>query len=194
MSTSLELPAAFDIRALSYLTHVDENLCCPICHSPLIDPITTKCRHTFCSDCIIDALKVSKSCPVDRSPLESEDITMAPVVLANLVDDLTVFCPNSELGCTTSLPRGSVKRHLKDDCDYISVQCPGPDCQQNILRKDVSGEECVHMNELCPYCSSIVRRLDTKVSFQSMMAGLMRPRIHVYWPGVNLAPPRYVEP
>ncbi|TGZ81908.1 hypothetical protein EX30DRAFT_305645 [Ascodesmis nigricans] len=153
---------SFDLRSLTYITHVDDNLCCPICQSPLVDPFTTSCRHTFCLACITDALKVSKSCPVDRSPLDTADIKMAPVVLANLVNDLTVLCPNHALGCSATLSRGNVEGHLKEDCQYVTVDCPG--CGEKIMRKDRQGdsEDCVHVEEACRYCSEKHRKLDMK--------------------------------
>lgn len=151
----------FDLRALTYLTHVDDNLCCPICHSPLVDPTTTKCRHTFCSDCIADALEISSTCPVDRTPLELQDITMAPVVIANLVNDLVVLCPNSNLGCTSTQPRSFVGGHLKDECRFVTVDCVG--CNERILRRDVH-EECMHQEIVCTHCSVTLRKLDLEVS------------------------------
>ena len=32
-----------DLRAISYVDEVDENLLCPICHGALIEPVTSRC-------------------------------------------------------------------------------------------------------------------------------------------------------
>ncbi|KAI5795562.1 hypothetical protein EDC01DRAFT_56340 [Geopyxis carbonaria] len=61
---------------------------------------------------------------------------MAPVVIANLVNDLVVLCPNSNLGCTS---------------------CVG--CSERILRRDVH-EECMHQEIVCTHCSATLRKLD----------------------------------
>ncbi|TGZ83896.1 hypothetical protein EX30DRAFT_338493 [Ascodesmis nigricans] len=173
-ATSPNPAPVFDIRALTYVTHVDDNLCCPICQSPLVEPFTTSCRHTFCSECITNALKASKTCPVDRTPLDTKNINMAPVVLANLVNDLTVLCPNHRdgLGCTATLPRGNVEGHLKEDCLYVTVACPG--CEEKIMRKDLQDDVCVHVEEECSYCSGMHRKLDMK-EHETVCPGLTTP-------------------
>ena len=153
---------SLDLRALTYLTTVDENLCCPICRSPLLEPKTTKCRHTFCAECIEGALKLSPTCPVDRSKLNPEDIFAAPVVVTNLVNELKVLCPNAAAGCNSTFPRSLVAGHLKDECKFITVECPG--CKESILRKDAR-EECLHKNTECPHCVATVLRLDMEVRF-----------------------------
>lgn len=152
--------ATFDIRGLSYLSHIDDNLCCPICHSPLIDPVSTQCRHTFCNECICGALEQSVTCPVDRKPLQPEDISMAPIMIANLVNDLVVLCPNSELGCATSCPRYLIGRHLEDNCQFVAVKCSG--CKEAILRKD-SESQCMHQEIECEFCFTKIRKSDSQV-------------------------------
>ncbi|KAL7269332.1 hypothetical protein RUND412_008013 [Rhizina undulata] len=146
-----------DLRALSYLTSVDDNLCCPICHAPLINPVNTSCRHTFCAACIAEALRCSQTCPVDRKPLRSEDLTAAPIMIANLVNDLIVICPNSEIGCPASCPRHLMGGHLREDCKYVPVKCSG--CEESIARKNAN-TECLHKLVECEYCSMSVRKLD----------------------------------
>src|SRR5256885_12068627 len=64
-----------DLRSLEYVSAVNENLVCPICHVALVDPIITSCEHIFCRDCLEEAYTISQSCPVDRLPLRKpEDI------------------------------------------------------------------------------------------------------------------------
>jgi len=154
-------PTTFDIRSLTYLAAVDDNLCCPICRSPLVDPETTKCRHTFCADCISGALENSDTCPVDRSPLSPGDVSAAPVMIANLVNDLEVRCPNSALGCLCTLSRALVKGHLKEACGFVTVDCPG--CNESILRRDRRTEGCMHGEVECEHCTAMVRKLEMEV-------------------------------
>ncbi|KAG1461468.1 hypothetical protein G6F56_005724 [Rhizopus delemar] len=42
---------------------------CSICYSPLIDPITTSCGHTFCKLCLNHLMQQSKHCPICRYQL-----------------------------------------------------------------------------------------------------------------------------
>lgn len=152
--------SSLDLRTLTYLSHVDDNLCCPICRSPLIDPETTKCRHTFCADCISGALEMSSTCPVDRNPLGAGDVSAAPIMITNLVNDLVVLCPNGGLGCTATQPRSLVKGHLKEDCGFVVVDCPG--CDEKIMRRDLRGE-CRHAEIECTHCLAMIRQLEMEV-------------------------------
>jgi hypothetical protein len=163
--------STLDLGNLSYLSPVDDNLCCPICHSPLTDPVHTKCRHTFCSTCIAGALETSKTCPVDRKPLKLEDVSAAPIMISNLVNDLVVLCPNFELGCCMTCARHLLGGHLREDCAFVSVQCAG--CNDKILRKD-SGSECLHQLVECRFCFSSFRRLDMEVCL-SLLPEILPP-------------------
>lgn len=164
MSTTTTAPSythsSFDLRALTYITQVDDNLCCPICRSPLIEPETTKCRHTFCADCIAGALEISPTCPVDRNPLGDGDVLPAPMMVTNLVNDLVVLCPNSPLGCTATQARGLVRGHLKDACGFVTVDCLG--CEEKIMRRDLH-DECMHTEVECLHCSALTRQLEMEV-------------------------------
>ncbi|KAI5806730.1 hypothetical protein DFH27DRAFT_356186 [Peziza echinospora] len=146
-----------DLHSLNYLSPIDHNLCCPICRSPLVDPVHTSCLHTFCSACITKALERSSTCPVDRSALSAENVSPAPIMIANLVNDLVVFCPNAELGCPITCARYLVGSHLSHDCGFVYVDCK--QCDEKVLRKD-SEKECLHQLQDCPNCLERVRGVD----------------------------------
>ncbi|KAK6337887.1 hypothetical protein TWF696_001365 [Orbilia brochopaga] len=148
-----------DLRALDYLTVPSANLLCPICHSPLITPVQTRCLHTFCSACISLSLDRSLSCPVDRKPLSHDDVTPAPIMIANLVNDLPVLCPNRERGCTASCARWLVESHVREDCEYASVKCAKEGCDGMVERREAEGE-CVHEEVQCEYCEGSVKKVD----------------------------------
>ncbi|KAF8543512.1 hypothetical protein BDD12DRAFT_726048 [Trichophaea hybrida] len=78
-------------------------------------------------------------------------------MITNIVNDLAVLCPNRELGCTATLPRSLVSGHLKDDCRFVTVDCPG--CEEKILRSDLQ-DECMHNEVECSYCLAMIRRLE----------------------------------
>lgn len=50
--------------------------------APFNEPVTARtCFHTFCQECILQALSVSNHCPIDRSPLSVELLGQAdPIV------------------------------------------------------------------------------------------------------------------
>ncbi|KAF8461353.1 hypothetical protein BDZ91DRAFT_851056 [Kalaharituber pfeilii] len=173
-----------DLHSLNYLSPVDHNLCCPICRSPLVDPVYTSCLHTFCSSCITRALERSQTCPVDRSILSPDDVSPAPIMIANLVNELAVLCPNSELGCPFTCARYLLEGHLNQDCDFVYVDCRG--CDDRVLRRD-AGKECLHQLQECPNCFEQVRKMDLEAhdkecpglqgTCQHCGAEFMRPHI-----------------
>lgn len=74
---------------ISYAVYVGEHnsslqppVCLSSCSMPFVEPTTTRtCSHTFCRDCINQALKTSPQCPIDRSPLQDDDLLAAsPIV------------------------------------------------------------------------------------------------------------------
>ncbi|CCE80025.1 Piso0_003122 [Millerozyma farinosa CBS 7064] len=125
-----------DLRNIKYKT-TTEHLSCPICQQPFIAPLTTACGHTFCKECICEYFRISKSsgdgelkgfCPLDRFPINAgntNDLFPAPLIISNLVDDLQVYCSNSERGCEWSGSRWELEHHLMVDCGYTGVHCNG---------------------------------------------------------------------
>lgn len=176
-----------DIRSARYVDCTD-HLQCPVCKQPFVNPMTTICGHTFCQDCIEECLKMSKSpskeegfCPLDRTPLSRHnihDIFPTPLLIANMVDELTVYCLNDERGCEWTGRRWELESHVTHDCGYTGVVCNGkvpyesPDtelkatdvldrdantrCGKIVERRyvlDTSEDTCVHERFPCRYCS-----------------------------------------
>ncbi|KAI3954406.1 hypothetical protein MKX01_020730 [Papaver californicum] len=64
-------------KMVSVLQDVD-SFDCPICISPLVEPIITCCAHMFCKNCILKALLKKKSCcPLCRHDLSEADLFSA---------------------------------------------------------------------------------------------------------------------
>ncbi|KAF8241533.1 hypothetical protein K440DRAFT_642046 [Wilcoxina mikolae CBS 423.85] len=171
--------SSLDLRTLTYLTHVDDNLCCPICRSPLIDPETTKCRHTFCADCISGALEISSTCPVDRNPLGPGDVSAAPIMIANLVNDLAVLCPNRGLGCTATLPRSldheEICPQLSSSCPHCLLEFPRPDIRSHQLTCEEGMVVCKALSVGCPWSG---RRREASEHAISCAFTYLRPLLH----------------
>ncbi|KAL1696318.1 hypothetical protein GGG16DRAFT_43511 [Schizophyllum commune] len=103
----------------SYVDSPNANLVSLSLLAPYIDPVTTRtCYHTFCRECIGRALAHSSHCPVDRSPLTSEDLVPASPIVIALLDELEVECIHRPAGCKTTCQRQSLASHLKDSCQY----------------------------------------------------------------------------
>ncbi|GAA5965041.1 hypothetical protein JCM3765_004837 [Sporobolomyces pararoseus] len=101
------------MEELSY-EYVDQaisaSLECPICRSPLVDPIMPRaCQHIFCSSCLNRALDLASTCPIDRTRIKNrkEELVEAPRVVIELLGELRVKC-NS---CREELKREEWGRH-----------------------------------------------------------------------------------
>ncbi|XP_078682493.1 ligand of Numb protein X 2-like isoform X4 [Branchiostoma floridae x Branchiostoma belcheri] len=105
-----------------YVSEVDEELTCQICLQPLVNPLDTKCGHTFCARCIRGFLKMKKMCPIDRLALTIRDCRTASIMVQKLLDKLVVFCPNSEK-CSETMQRSDLEAHLIHRCKGTTVRC-----------------------------------------------------------------------
>lgn len=130
-----------DLRNIKYKSTTD-HLNCPICQQPFMNPLTTICGHTFCKECIYECFKMSKNarngnsnenetagfCPLDRTPLDSaniNDLFPTPLIVANLIDDLKVYCLNHERGCEWTGSRWELEHHVLVECPRTGVRCNG---------------------------------------------------------------------
>ncbi|KAJ7076346.1 hypothetical protein B0H15DRAFT_893387 [Mycena belliarum] len=137
----------------NYVADPNSNLLCCICRMPFVQPVSTRtCSHTFCSDCIIQAISHARQCPVDRSPLSVDDLLPANSIIRSLVDELIVECVHRTSGCTHTCQRQQLHSHLKDTCPYSRVDCPKGECGERLARKDAAAHQCVHKFVLCDSC------------------------------------------
>ncbi|XP_067935225.1 ligand of Numb protein X 2-like [Watersipora subatra] len=111
-----------DSHLYDYHQPIDDDLTCEICLQPLVDPVDTKCGHTFCARCIKNYLNLQNMCPNDRNPLAPNDLQPAPVIIRRLLDKLQVVCPNVDY-CEEVLARCELEAHLVYRCKGAVVRC-----------------------------------------------------------------------
>ncbi|KYK56130.1 TRAF-like signal transducer [Drechmeria coniospora] len=167
-ASSLDLPrkyggkAIFDMHALTYVFDTDPNLLCPICHDPLVDPVSTPCDHTFCYRCLRRCIVTSpagSACPIDREPLSWLDCFTSARLTRTQLNNLAVFCPHRARGCHLELRREAVEKHATVDCPWREVPCPDPDCERMLQWKGRSGG-CPHRIIRCGRCNAMVEEVD----------------------------------
>ena len=147
-SGSLNFPNGVDYRALAYVKDVDENLMCSICHAPLVDPVDTECNHTFCRECIGEALTHSSLCPMDRHPLSRlAPLKQSHKIVRNQLDALLVQC----ICCEAAVPRSLLENHVDRYCKHALVVCPGQTCKE-FVKRHLSDKGCLHYDVTCPDC------------------------------------------
>lgn len=174
-ASSLDIPkryggdSVFDMYSLTYVTDPDPNLLCPICHDPLVDPVTTPCDHTFCYRCLRRSIASSPSgtaCPIDRDLLSWLDCFSAARLIRTQLNGLMVKCPYHRRGCDKEVRREAVESHATTECRYRELCCPDTNCDKK-LRNKPKDEECPHREIECAHCDAKIEAADNDVHLLS---------------------------
>ncbi|BGP00042.1 hypothetical protein JCM10021v2_003719 [Rhodotorula toruloides] len=156
----MAVEAEDDSKALfDYTQTVPHALECPICRSPLADPVqTSTCQHLFCRACLARSLTLARSCPIDRSPLDSVDVCEpAPRAVRELLDDLTIRCLLGSGACGKEMRRDEWDRHAlacekrdKEDEAEAAVKAPA----EKEDGEDTAGTTATVRTERCDLCDA----------------------------------------
>ncbi|KAF4628022.1 hypothetical protein G7Y89_g10137 [Cudoniella acicularis] len=150
-SLELNLRHTVDFRAITYDGTIDENLMCPICRCPLVNPVLTDCDHIFCRECIGDSLSHSELCPIDRFPLSLKDLMKAPKMVFNQLDSLKAKCPC----CNIAFARSMLEHHMEKYCPESLVRCSALHSSKKcagVVKRRLSDQGCLHYQVQCPDC------------------------------------------
>ncbi|KAL4248179.1 hypothetical protein ABKN59_007895 [Abortiporus biennis] len=184
--------------SFSYVERINDNIVCCICRAPFLDPYTTRtCSHTFCRECIVTALGISQVCPIDRTPLDLDDLVVADPVIRNLADELVVECPNHSLGCDYTCQRQLLDVHLRDSCEFVEVSCS--DDESSDTRAPKRELKMRKKASTCDDCGAELKRLDVtshKVSCKgtSVCSACLEEVRHIDLPGHESSCPDVVIP
>jgi len=124
--TSRNMKSVSGTISFSYLENsvVDEELQCPICLNPLLDPVMiSPCEHYYCRSCVKD----QKKCPTCNGNINS--LTSPTRLVLNLLGKIQVRC-NS---CSSVVKRGEFDIHLES---YCPIPCPFG-CEEKQTRKNI---------------------------------------------------------
>ncbi|KAL7318161.1 hypothetical protein PS15m_004419 [Mucor circinelloides] len=151
-----------DLRTLRFVDTINDNLICCICQNPFIDPVISRCGHTFCQHCIFQAIEASPVCPIDRASLGKDDFEPAAKIICNMVNELSVYCPRYEQGCPHVGQRQFIESHLKNDCEYTMAPCELEECKELLLKKDLQShaETCKYRILECNMCKKKLRAFE----------------------------------
>jgi hypothetical protein len=166
--SSLDLPdkyggaCVFDMYSLVYVEEPDTNLLCPICHDPLVDPVTTPCDHTFCYRCIRRAFATSSAgtiCPIDREPLGWLECASAARLIRTQLNSLEVKCPFHIRGCAKEMKRDVVEVHATTECEYRHFSCPDIGCDKKVRYRS-KDDICLHHDMQCIHCDATILKAE----------------------------------
>ncbi|KAI8817295.1 uncharacterized protein EV422DRAFT_570919 [Fimicolochytrium jonesii] len=149
------------MNSFEYLSDINDNLICCICHAPFTTPVSSPCGHTFCNLCILTSLSTTTAaCPIDRQPLTRADLVRAPIVLENLVQELQVKCM-----CGWTGERALLESHPMDRCLNLKYTCQELGCGRVVLRNEVKEhrEVCEGRMRECEACQEKVLSGDYEV-------------------------------
>ncbi|CAF4187816.1 unnamed protein product [Rotaria sp. Silwood2] len=134
---------------------IDNYLKCPICTDPFLDPVSTPCEHTFCRQCILTWLELSKtSCPSCRETLSKKDLTSISVIFIHgMLNEIQVKCT---LCGAINLQRGNFQNHINNLCPKADVSCStngDTSCSWIGSRDQLE----IHQSECRTYQSQLIR-------------------------------------
>jgi hypothetical protein len=129
-TTTTTIPS-FDY--LNDIDKIDEELKCPICMNPFLEPKIMKCcQSTLCYKCVKDCGKVCPLCKQNPLPLSKP-----PPIIMNMLSRIEVSCKT----CSVVVKRDFFQEHILKACP---IQCPN-NCGESQSRESVEA----HL-EVCP--------------------------------------------
>lgn len=75
-----------------FIGEIDEEFLCNICTMVIEEAMQSPCDHLFCKECIETWLKTDRSCPVDRGPLDVDNLRSAARFFRNLLEKFLIKC------------------------------------------------------------------------------------------------------
>ncbi len=129
---------------------IDKDLNCEYCNNPLVDPMSTPCKHTFCRTCIETKIKKSGgACAKPKCKNKSialEDLTpVTERIVLNMLDRLLVKCTSCG---TINIQRGAYEKHVVKLCPKATVGCSAADLKCSWIG---SSDQLKQHIMVCPY-------------------------------------------
>jgi hypothetical protein len=87
------------------------DLLCAVCYEIPLDPVISPCDHVYCLSCISEYAAIHKECPVDKRPLDPDEIKPLNGILNRVWSNLVVKCPNE--WCSWNGVVGNYRSHIK---------------------------------------------------------------------------------
>lgn len=172
MSHKNRLIGGYPIELFVERVHVEKYYICPICLSPVRDPVQCKQGHLFCADCIKRAITSNPKCPCDNLELLTVDGLSYSLVTKNIMNSLEVICiecdpnsPGKSTQCDWTGLLSEREDHLKI-CEYVAETCPYEGCSVKCMRKEFDQHKhaCEFRITGCPF-----KGCDKRMNFHTFL-------------------------
>ncbi|KAE8816292.1 Protein BREAST CANCER SUSCEPTIBILITY 1-like protein [Hordeum vulgare] len=120
------------------LERMGRELKCPICLSLLRSAVSVTCNHIFCSDCLMESMKSSSSCPVCKVPFRRREIRPAPH-MDNLVGILKSM--EAASGCNVVSTQVTCPAEVADGSKHANSGKKSTGSKKSAVQKKVSSEK-----------------------------------------------------
>jgi len=93
-------PSGYDEE---FVSKVEDDFHCLICHLPLKEPVLTRCGHRFCKQCLEEHLRRRETdnqsyiCPADREALDRDRDVFPDKATERKIFSFAIKCPSE--GC-----------------------------------------------------------------------------------------------
>ena len=96
-----------------------DDLVCSVCANLMTDAVQTPCEHYFCRRCIMQAFKVTPSCPICRK--KGTRVVEASRIVNSLISKQKIRC--SQPDCQAVMFKDQWASHL-NECKHMPDLCP----------------------------------------------------------------------
>ncbi|XP_067052170.1 TNF receptor-associated factor 4-like isoform X3 [Acropora muricata] len=164
-------PSGYDDE---FVDEVEDELTCPICHSPLKEAVQTRpCGHRFCRICIEYHITSKETagqpiyCPICRKKLNREQDIYEDKAADRKIRSYIIKCPNSIRSCQWRGELRAKEKHLAS-CPHEIVPCTNKNCNKKLERKGLQDHvttKCSWRVLRCRFCSVSQPELQMKAHY-----------------------------
>lgn len=146
---------------------IPEDLCCPICMRPFIDPICLQeCGHTYCQQCIRVHIARIPRCPMCQLPTSSTDIV--PVKTRPFINQLNQLLVKCSICSNSKIQRLDLRKHQIQCSELIPCPAANLKCPWRGSAADLKNhiEQCA-LTQIQPLFKQLEAKFNLKIQQQT---------------------------
>eukprot|EP01041_Mallomonas_annulata_P011393 gene11393-23840_t len=142
---------------------------CSICMDVLNEPMQCRKGHLYCQICILEALSISKTCPICTKEISESELA-ANLFVKNLIHSFPIKCSTAivqsvakgdDFICKWTGCLSKLESHLQE-CGYVEVPCDNEGCVEFIAKVESLEHKktCPYRLESCQHCTDLFKLVD----------------------------------